>query len=102
VPVAIEDITPDFLAYWDRAARLDLAEQRRLWLETYELPHREVFDVYYRRHADPGELDVAFARFPDVVPRLRADLPTFRSGIDRLAPIPAISSRPRTSICAGC
>ncbi len=40
MPVPIDDITPDFLAFWDRAEGRPVAEQWQLWREAYEEPHR--------------------------------------------------------------
>ena len=86
MPVTIDDITPDFLAFWDRAEGRPVAEQRRLWREAYEEPHRTLFEAYYRRQARPDDLEAALARFAETAPRLRAGVPALRRDIERIIP----------------
>lgn len=86
MPVIIDDLTPDFLAFWNRAAGLDVAEQTRLWHALYEGLHHDVFDAYYRRHAGSGDLASALVRYPEVVARIRTGAPALREGIARVAP----------------
>jgi hypothetical protein len=85
VSLTIDDTTPTFLAYWDQAAGLSVAEQRRLWHEWYEASHPEVFSAYYRRHGRVSDLETALARFPEEVPRLRQGIATLKRGIEATA-----------------
>jgi hypothetical protein len=82
----VDDLTPDFLAFWDRAAGLDVAEQTRLWHALYEGPHRAVFEAYHRRDATSDVLATALIRYPEVAARIRTVAPALREGIARVAP----------------
>ncbi|MEA3396505.1 MAG: DUF2268 domain-containing putative Zn-dependent protease [Chloroflexota bacterium] len=68
--VHVENLIPDFLAFWEQSQDLSLPEQKRLWQTLYEELHRDVFDVYYSRWGNPARLEEALLKFPEVVPRL--------------------------------
>lgn len=84
--IEIEDITPDFFAFWERAEGHGLEEQRSLWRAMYEAPHREIFEVYYSSYGDPGGLDAALRRFARDVPRMRSLVPTVHQDTESLMP----------------
>src|SRR5437867_884322 len=42
----LENLCPDFSAFWEEGSCLLPAEQKRLWRSLYEDRHRAVFDVY--------------------------------------------------------
>ncbi|MEW6231764.1 MAG: DUF2268 domain-containing putative Zn-dependent protease [Chloroflexota bacterium] len=69
--IRIENICPDFFAFWEQAQGCSLAEQKQLWQTMYEELHRDVFDVYYRRWGDPARLDEALGKFSQVVQKLQ-------------------------------
>lgn len=46
MPVTIENLTPDFLAFWQQAKGRPLPEQEQLWHELYQARHPDVFEVY--------------------------------------------------------
>lgn len=69
--VSVENICPDFLAFWQQAQNCSLVEQKRLWQTLYEEHHRDIFDVYYRRWGDPAQLEEALSKFPKTVPKLQ-------------------------------
>jgi hypothetical protein len=77
--VALADVTPDFLAFWERAKGRAFAEQRRLWEEPYEAPPSRPLRPVWRSPRiarDPGGgaagLPLAEPRIPDTVRRVRA------------------------------
>ncbi len=69
--VRVENICPDFFAFWQQAQNSSLAEQKQLWQTMYEERHRDIFDVYYRRWGDPAQLEEALSKFPKIVPKLQ-------------------------------
>lgn len=69
--IQIENICPDFFAFWEQAQGRNLTEQKQLWQTLYEERHRDIFDVYYRRWGDPAGLEEALGKFAEVVPKLR-------------------------------
>lgn len=75
VPIQVENICPDFLAFWERARGHNPDDQRRLWRVLYEQRHREIFDVYYGRYGSPELLEAALHRYALVVPRILALVP---------------------------
>ena len=69
--VHVENICPDFFAFWKEAQDLNLAEQSQLWQTMYEEPRRDIFNVYYRRWGDPAQLEEALGKFPQAVSKLQ-------------------------------
>lgn len=67
----LTDISGDFLAFWDRAQGRTPDEQKRLWQELYEEPHREIFDIYFGQFGNRASLDRALARYPGTVETIR-------------------------------
>jgi hypothetical protein len=67
MPVRVHNLVPDFLAFWEAAQNSSLEEQKRLWLELYENPHRAFFDIYYSLWGSPARLDRALAQFPAII-----------------------------------
>jgi hypothetical protein len=61
--LVVEDLTPDFISFWNDAADCDLASQRKLWQLNYEDRHRDFFDLYYREWAKRDQLDDALVSF---------------------------------------
>lgn len=45
----IRDISRSFIEFWKRAKNKPVAVQKQLWLELYEGPNRDVFDIYFSR-----------------------------------------------------
>ena len=84
-PTIIDDLTGAFFAFWERAAGRRLAEQRRLWDEEYEAPHRELFAASGGRHGGPDEIAAAFGRYQQELPRLRRSVPRIKTSIATLA-----------------
>jgi hypothetical protein len=58
----VQNLCPDFFAFWERARRLGLSEQKELWRTLYEERHRAVFDVYYSHFGSRAALDRALQR----------------------------------------
>jgi len=84
--IHLENICPDFLAFWDWARERSPAEQRQLWRALYEDPNRDIFDVYYSRWGDPDRLEAALHRFEEAAPRVRAIAPEAARAIRHLGP----------------
>lgn len=72
MPVRIRNVVPEFLSFWETARTMGPDEQKKLWLDLYEEPNRDLFDVYYSRWGSPRGLPAALKRFPEVVPRLES------------------------------
>jgi hypothetical protein len=70
VSLVIEDLTPDFISFWEDAAGCDLPAQRKLWQLTYEDRNRDFFDLYYREWAKREQLDDALVAFSTWFPSL--------------------------------
>jgi hypothetical protein len=47
MPPSIENLCPDFLAFWEQARDKPVEEQEGLWHALYELPHRELLEIYF-------------------------------------------------------
>jgi hypothetical protein len=84
--VRIENICPDFFAFWERAAGRARGEQVDLWRTLYEDRHRDIFDVYYSAYGRPDLLGDALERFPHAVPIMRAAMATAEECIARTVP----------------
>jgi len=84
--VHIENICPDFFAFWEQAQGRDRVEQKELWRTLYEDRHRAVFDVYYSLYGSPSQLDAALDRFGHAAPRMQAMMPVVEQSIGRIAP----------------
>jgi hypothetical protein len=78
----VESALPDFLAFWDAAAGEPREVQRRLWLELYEQPNRELFDLYYTNWASPDALDRALDLFPAEAATIGARASTLPQRVD--------------------
>ncbi len=84
--IFIEDITPDFFAFWDRAQGCGIEDQKRLWREMYEEKHSDIFGVYYGGFGDRRALEEALIRYTDEVPRIRSLLPNVGSLLADVVP----------------
>jgi hypothetical protein len=83
------DLTPHFLAFWEKAQDRTLEEQQRLWSERYESPHQHLFAVCGGRHGTPEVLPAALRQFPGIVPHLPETIAQVRAAIERAGPTPA-------------
>jgi hypothetical protein len=88
--VRIENICPDFFAFWERAEGHARGEQVDLWRTLYEDRHRDIFDVYYGAYGRPDRLGDALERFPHAVPVMRAAMATAEECIARTVPRTAL------------
>jgi hypothetical protein len=71
MPPSIENLCPDFLAFWEQARGKLPAEQERLWHELYESPHRELLDIYFTFFGSRANLVPAFQRYDAMIPTIR-------------------------------
>ena len=68
--VTIENICPDFFAFWEQAKAYSFDEQLHLWQALYESKHRELIESYYQSFPQtqvPERVEQAFDRFGDIV-----------------------------------
>jgi Predicted Zn-dependent protease (DUF2268) len=84
--VRIENICPDFFAFWERAEGRACDEKVDLWHTLYEDRHRDIFDVYYGAYGRSDRLGDALDRFPHAVPIMRAAMSTAEECIARTVP----------------
>lgn len=90
VMVRIENICPDFFAFWERAEGRARGEQVHLWRTLHEDRHRDIFDVYYGAYGRSDRLGDALERFPHAVPIMRAAMATAEECIARTVPRAAL------------
>lgn len=96
VHAAIENLLPDFRAFWSQAHDRDVLEQRRLWNALYAGRHRDIFDLYFRDYASRDHLEAALHRYAQALPHIeevaavvtdhiQTDLPQLAAllGVDR-------------------
>jgi hypothetical protein len=86
VGVIIQDITPSFFAFWERAKECAPERQQQLWYELYEEPHRALFAVCGDRHGTRDALPAALLRFSADLPRLRETVPQLLIALERTGP----------------
>lgn len=86
----IQDVTPDFFAFWQEARTAPADAQARLWRDRYEEPHRLLFDLSERRLGTPEVLPAALARFDADVSRMQEMLPEVRWLAGQI--VPALTS----------
>ena len=68
----IRDITPNFLEFWNRASNQPLSVQKELWLELYESPNREIFDIYFSRYGRRNNLETALQKYAEIADEIPA------------------------------
>jgi hypothetical protein len=73
--VTIENICPDFFAFWEQAKASSFEEQLQLWKSLYQARHPEILESYYRDFLpltqEPERVQRAFQQFSEVVPRMK-------------------------------
>jgi len=84
--VHIENICPDFFAFWERAQGRNRPDQVDLWRSLYEDRHRDIFEVYYGTFGRREGLEQALDRFPQAVPRMRVALASAEESMGRVVP----------------
>lgn len=82
----IENICPDFFAFWERAQGRNRPDQIDLWRSLYEDRHRDIFEVYYGAFGQRERLEQALDRFPQAVPSMRAALASAEESMGRVIP----------------
>ena len=86
MPPSIENLCPDFLAFWEQARGKSLAEQERLWHDLYEAPHQELLEIYFTFFGSRANLSFALQRYEAVVPTIRAMSPAVEELIHTIEP----------------
>src|SRR5689334_9181701 len=86
MPPSIENLCPDFLAFWEQAHDKPLVEQERLWQALYEVPHRELLELYFNFFGSRANLASAFQRYEAVAPLIRTISPAVEALIHAVAP----------------
>lgn len=86
MPPSIENLCPDFLAFWEQARGQPPAEQEQLWDALYEAPHRELFEIYFAFFGARTNLVPAFQRYDGVIPTIRSIAPAIEALIQAVGP----------------
>jgi hypothetical protein len=86
MPPLVENLCPDFLAFWEQAREQPPAEQERLWHALYEAPHRELFELYFTFFGARASLAPALQRYDAVAPTIRAVAPAIEEVIQAVGP----------------
>ena len=86
MPPSIENLCPDFLAFWEQARDKPIEEQERLWVALYESPHRELLEIYFTFFGSRAHLTPALPRYDTVVPTIRRMSPAVERLIQTMEP----------------
>jgi len=85
--IHIENVCPDFFAFWERSQAHEADEQKQLWQTLYENRHPDLFALYYSKFGHPAGLDNALTRFDRVVPTMQALIPHLERSIANAVPL---------------